>query len=141
MILRRHVILLATLLVPATGAAAQAEGDLVGFQTPSRNIACRLHEDDGRATLRCDITETETEPNQPADCKLAWGHSFEMTAKGEARGICAGDRVYDPRLDVLGYDETWQRAGFSCRSAETGLTCFNTMQHGFSLSRAAQKVF
>ena len=35
----------------------------------------------------------------------------------------------------------WQRAGFTCRSEQTGLTCFNAMQHGFSLARAEQKVF
>ena len=34
-----------------------------------------------------------------------------------------------------------QRAGFTCRSEQTGLTCFNAMQHGFSLARAKQEVF
>jgi hypothetical protein len=42
---------------------------------------------------------------------------------------------------VLAYGEVWQRAGFTCRLEQTGLTCFNAMQHGFSLARAEQKVF
>jgi hypothetical protein len=42
---------------------------------------------------------------------------------------------------VLAYGEVWQRGGFTCRSEQTGLTCFNAMQHGFSLSRAELTVF
>jgi hypothetical protein len=64
-----------------------------------------------------------------------------MTAKGAASRICAGDSVMDASLSVLAYGEVWQRAGFTCRSEQTGLTCFNAMQHGFSLARAKQEVF
>jgi hypothetical protein len=64
-----------------------------------------------------------------------------MTAKGAASRICAGDSVMDTSLPVLAYGEVWQRAGFMCRSEQTGLTCFNAMQHGFSLARAKQEVF
>jgi len=46
----------------------------------------------------------------------------------------------DAALPVLAYGEIWQRAGFTCRSDQTGLTCFNAMLHGFSLARAEQKV-
>jgi hypothetical protein len=80
-------------------------------------------------------------PPRPADCELDWGEAFEMTAKGSAGRICHGDTVADPQLPVLAYGEIWQRGGFTCRSEQTGLTCFNAMQHGFSLSRAAQRVF
>ncbi|WP_284267996.1 hypothetical protein [Bradyrhizobium iriomotense] len=38
----------------------------------------------------------------------------------------------DATLPVT-HGEIWQRAGFTCRSEQTGLTCFNAMQHGFSL--------
>jgi hypothetical protein len=49
--------------------------------------------------------------------------------------------MMDPSLPVLAYSEVWQRAGFTCRSEQTGLTCFNAMQRGFSLARAKQEVF
>lgn len=64
-----------------------------------------------------------------------------MSAKGAAGRICAGDTVMGPSLPVLAYGEVWQRAGFTCRSEQTGLTCFNAMQRGFSLARAKQEVF
>jgi hypothetical protein len=139
--IRHRSIVLTALLLPTISTVAHAQTSLIGFQTPSRNIACQFYDENGRAMLRCDIRETETQPKRPADCELEWGHSFEMGAKGEAGRICAGDTVYDPGLTVLGYDEVWQRAGFTCRSEETGLTCFNAMQHGFSLSRAVQKIY
>jgi hypothetical protein len=47
----------------------------------------------------------------------------------------------DPSLPVLAYGEVWQRAGFTCRSEQTGLTCFNAMPHGFSLARASRRCF
>lgn len=84
---------------------------------------------------------TDTLPRRPADGELDYGHAFGMSAKGAASRICAGDTVMDASLPVLAYGEVWQRAGFTCRSERTGLTCFNAMQRGFSLARAEQKVF
>lgn len=64
-----------------------------------------------------------------------------MSAKGAAGRICAGNTVMDSSLPVLAYGEVWQRGGFTCQAEQTGLTCFNAMQRGFSLERAEQKVF
>jgi uncharacterized protein DUF6636 len=118
-----------------------AQNGPAGFQTPSKNIACQYFDIDGQNALRCDISQMNARPPRPADCELDWGEAFEMTAKGSAEPICHGDTVFDPQLPVLAYGEVWQRGGFTCRSEPTGLTCFNAMQHGFSLSRATQKVF
>jgi hypothetical protein len=120
---------------------AHAQDRLVGFQTPSKNIGCQFYTDNGQGMLRCDITNMDSRPRRPADCELDYGHAFGMSAKGGAERICAGDTIMDPSLPVLAYGEVWQRAGFTCRSEQTGLTCFNAMQHGFSLARAEQKVF
>jgi hypothetical protein len=49
--------------------------------------------------------------------------------------------VIDKALPVLAYGEVWQRGGFTCKSEQTGITCFNADRHGFSLSRAKQEVF
>ncbi|MDA9421663.1 MULTISPECIES: DUF6636 domain-containing protein [Bradyrhizobium] len=113
----------------------------IGFLTPSKNIACQFFTDNGRGVLRRDIMNMDARPRRPADCELDWGHAFEMSAKGAAGRICAGDMVMDPSLPVLPYGEVWQRGGFTCRSEQTGLTCFNAMQRGFSLARGKQEVF
>lgn len=108
---------------------------------PSKNIVCQFFGDSGQGVLRCDIMNMETRPRRPADCELDYGHAFEMSAKGAAGRICAGDTVMDASLPVLAYNEVWQRAGFTCRSEQSGLTCFNAMQRGFSLARGKQEVF
>jgi hypothetical protein len=120
---------------------AQAQDRPIGFLTPSKNIACQFFADNGQGVLRCDIMKMDARPRRPADCELDWGHAFEMSAKGAAGRICAGDTVMDPSLPVLAYGEVWQRGGFTCRSEQTGLTCFNAMQRGFSLARGKQEVF
>ena len=64
-----------------------------------------------------------------------------MNAKGPAARLCHGDTVMDGSLPVLGYGEVWQRGGFTCKSEQAGVTCFNTDRRGFSLARAKQEVF
>jgi hypothetical protein len=138
-------ILLTSILLALAGHGVHAQDRPIGFQTPSKNIACQFFTDSGQRSdqgvLRCDIMNLETRPRRPADCELEWGNAFEMTAKGAASRICAGDTIMDPSLPVLAYGEVWQRAGFTCRSEQTGLTCFNAMQRGFSLARVKQDVF
>ncbi|MCP3392840.1 hypothetical protein NLM27_29240 [Bradyrhizobium sp. CCGB12] len=133
---------LLALFVAAT--SVQAQDRPIGFLTPSKNIACQFYADNGQANdkgmLRCDIMNMETRPRRPADCELDYGHAFKMSAKGTAGRICAGDTVMDASLPVLAYGDVWQRAGFTCRSEQTGLTCFNAMQRGFSLARGKQEV-
>ena len=135
----------AVLALLAAASLAHAQDRPIGFQTPSKNIACQFYTDNGQDMLRCDIMQMDTQPRRPPDCELDWGHAFEMSARGSAKGtatrICAGDTVMDPTLPVLAYGDIWQRAGFTCRSEQTGLTCFNALQHGFSLARAEQGVF
>ncbi|MBR0719884.1 DUF6636 domain-containing protein [Bradyrhizobium liaoningense] len=140
-----RALILTSILLALIGGGVSAQDRPIGFLTPSKNIVCQFFAGNGQgndqAVLRCDIMNMETRPRRPADCELDYGHAFEMTAKGTAARICAGDTVMDPALPVLAYGEIWQRAGFTCRSEQTGLTCFNAMQHGFSLARTKQEVF
>ena len=122
-------------------AAANAQSSPTGFQSPSKNIACQYFDYDRQNTLRCDIAAMDTKPRRPADCDLEWGDAFEMNAKGPAARICHGDTAFDPALPVLAYGEVWQRGGFTCKSEQSGLICFNADRHGFSLARAKQEVF
>ncbi|RTM07628.1 MAG: hypothetical protein EKK33_30595 [Bradyrhizobiaceae bacterium] len=137
----RRLATLAFGLCLLAAGSAHAQDRPIGFLTPSKNIACQFYADNGQGVLRCDIMAMDARPRRPADCELDWGHAFEMSAKGAAGRICAGDTVMDPSLPVLAYGEVWQRGGFTCRSEQTGLTCFNAMQRGFSLARAKQEVF
>jgi len=137
----RSAFILTSTLLALFASPAHAEDSPIGFLTPSKNIVCQFFTENDQNVLRCDIMNMDARPRRPADCDLDYGHAFAMNAKGAAARICAGDTVMEAALPVLAYGEIWQRAGFTCRSEQTGLTCFNAMQHGFSLARAEQKVF
>ena len=133
--------LLLALSVLLVAGSANAQNGPAGFQSPSKNIACQYFDYDRQNTLRCDIAVMETNPRRPTDCELEFGHAFEMNAKGPATRICYGDTVIDKSLPVVAYGEVWQRGGFTCKSEQSGITCFNADRHGFALSRAKQDVF
>jgi hypothetical protein len=135
-------VLFALILSPLALGAAHAEEAIPGFQSPSRNIACIYSEYDGHKVLGCDIGDmAETPPPRPRDCEQAWGHSFEVEARGGAGRICSGDTQIGQPLAVLPYGEVWQRSGITCKSETSGVTCFNADRHGFTLSRNKQDVF
>lgn len=153
-------ILLALSCLIAVTASARAEfpgergefgdpvttNELGGFQTPSKNIACKAYTDvyrNGTETiLRCNVAETANpRPPKPRDCDLNWGNDFEITDKSTPELDCYLETVTDPALPVLAYGDVWQQGGFTCRSEPTGVTCFNPLQHGFRLSRAKQEMY
>jgi hypothetical protein len=112
-----------------------------GFQSPSKNIACLVFPDGKQNSMRCDISAMDTKPKRPADCDLEYGQAFMMSSKGTAERICYGDVLTDKPLPLLAYGDVWQRGGFTCKAEQTGVTCFNTDRHGFSLARAKQELF
>ena len=137
--MRRLPILIGLLII--TSHPAHAKSGLTGFQSPSKNIACQYFDYDKQNTLRCDIMEATVTARRPADCDLEWGKAFEMRSRGSGGRLCYGDTVMDPGLPQLAYGEVWQRGGFTCKSEQSGVTCFNADRHGFSLSRAKQELF
>lgn len=113
------------------------------FQSPTGNIHC-MFVADGEAgpTLRCDIRQiSNAPPPRPRNCDLEWGQAFEIAGRSRGARICYGDTVADASSPVLAYGEVWRRAGFTCFSAESGMTCRNSAGGGFELSRARQRVF
>jgi hypothetical protein len=110
-IMMRTLAMLSALTFAAT---AHAQSGPTGFQSPSKNIACQYFD---------------------------YGGAFEINAKGPATRLCHGDTVMDKSLPVLGYGEVWQRGGFTCKSEQAGITCFNADRRGFSLARVRQEVF
>jgi hypothetical protein len=59
-----------------------------------------------------------------------------VNAKGQADRSCTGDTQIGQTLRVLPYGEVWHAAASSCKSEESGITCFNADRRGFSLSGA-----
>lgn len=119
-------------------AAAQ---DFVFFKAPSGNISCALMSGDWTGA-RCDIfSMMPSFARPPADCDLDWGHAFEVSVAGAGYPVCAGDTVAAPEAFVLDYGKSISLGGVTCLSQKTGMTCRNGEGHGFSLARAAQKVF
>jgi hypothetical protein len=133
-------IFLATFLLVTATCAVHAQ-DIPGFQSPSKNIACIYFEFDGHKALRCDVGDKVWRLPKPANCEQDWGNSFEVDATGAAGPSCTGDTQIGQPLRILPYGEVWQRSGITCKSEESGITCFNADRHGFSLSRAKQEVF
>jgi hypothetical protein len=127
----------------AGSGLAQASAETFFFRTPSNNIHCAYDDYDGRAEVRCDIQSFKPGATpRPADCDLEWGDSFAI-GEDDRIGVmlCHGDTVIMPDAEVLPYGSSWSEGGLSCLSETSGLTCRNAMGHGFSLSRAKQRVF
>jgi hypothetical protein len=135
------------LLVWAVSCAmpALATDENVSFVTPSGNIICGYRDVDGLQAIRCDIKErNQSTPvlPMPEDCDADWGNMFVIGRTGAATLECAGDLAANPESSpVLGYGNVIKEYGVTCMSEKAGLTCINTEGHGFTLSRAQQKLF
>ena len=138
----RSTLLFAALLPLLVALPSYAQDGLVGFQSPSKNIACIYFEYDNHKALRCDVGDmAEMPPPRPANCELDWGHSCQVEARGSGERSGTGDTQIGQPLPMLRYGEVWQRSGITCKSEEAGVMCFNADRRGFSLSRAKQEVF
>jgi hypothetical protein len=130
--------LAATLLVPAAAALGVQR-----FVTPSGNIGCA----GDRTDLRCDILETSaSQPPKPRSCRFDWGQAFGLTPQGRGRRLCVSDTVVPTRgargVRTLAYGTTIRLGErMRCTSRRSGLTCRNTADHGFFLSRQRIRVF
>ena len=115
------------------------------FVTPSRNIVCSWSDDvdvRSRTSLRCQIgTGLNPTPKQPSWCETDWGFGFTLLNVGRAKVLCAGDTIWHGWRPVLDYGKTWRKRGFTCHSSFVGLTCRNTADHGFFLSRERWRQF
>jgi uncharacterized protein DUF6636 len=133
---------------PAHSGVLLSEAGLLGLKTPSGNIQCMI-DDYGMADnsyppfLRCDILDTTTTtPKKPSWCEFDWGNAFSIKRDGQlGERLCVSDSVANDNWPTLAYGTVWQQLGFTCRSEQSGLTCFNAKHHGFTLSRSAQKLF
>ncbi len=129
------------LLAALTAAPALAQDGFSYFRSPSDNIHCAIMDLDDYKGVRCDLRDAMITYPRPKDCDLDWGDAFEVADTGKGAPLCAGDTVEVPDARVLQYGETISRAGLSCTSRRSGMTCKNAEGHGFTVSRGGQKVF
>jgi hypothetical protein len=139
----QRLFMAAAAILLASAGFTQAALAQEGFRSPTGNIHCQFFAIDGDAVIRCDLRQVSNRSlPRPRDCDLDFGQAFEISGRA-TRGapLCYGDTVQDNGLPVLPYGQTWQRAGLTCLSEQTGVSCRNARGHGFTLSRAAQRVF
>jgi hypothetical protein len=113
-----------------------------GFQSPSGNIFCELIPGETNS-LRCEISSSlKPKPPQPYPgyCEFDWGRGFLLSATGKPEILCISDTIADKNKTVLSYGRTWNNGGFKCISQKTGLTCTNSNNTGFFLSREKWQV-
>ena len=129
-------------LVAQQAADAAAQRDDVYFQTPTGNISCVAVSEQG-GFVRCDMKQLkQTYTKQPDDCELDWGTAFGIASDGKSgEVICHGDTLFGTEPRKLEYGKMLEVGGIQCLSEKTGLTCKNSAGHGFTLSKARQKVF
>lgn len=116
--------------------------EFIYFHTPSDNIHCLLMSGEFEG-VRCDMLElTQSFPRRPFYCDLEWGDAFEVgPADQQGHVVCHGDTVIIPDSMELGYGASATLGDFTCLSEKTGMTCQNARGHGFSISKARQKLF
>ena len=117
--------------------------DYIGFHSPSGNIHCGLYVSADYTGVRCDIYEmtTQSYASAPADCEFDWGNSFAVDVTGEGYLACVSDAVADESGLEVGYGQEVSLGGITCSSAQSGMTCTNDAGHGFTVSKAKQRVF
>ena len=126
---------------------------LPGFHSPSGNIRCFVVPiaPTAASTLRCDIKQSAYGHNLQATCMRPDGsgvdwHGFELGQSKKGAVTCSGGVLYDegsqrPAYVDLPYGHTWRRAGFTCVSRLSGVTCRNAHGHGFFISRASWRAW
>jgi hypothetical protein len=82
---------------------------------------------------------------KPDGSGVDW-HGFRLTPGARGRVYCTSNPPYDigrqrPRYRNLPYGTSFRRAGFTCTSRVTGITCVNRNGHGLFISRQSWRVW
>lgn len=111
------------------------------FKTPSGNILCGIHRY-GAAQARCDILRFDYRRPTRKSCDFDFGGAFGITPGG-ARGrlLCVSDAPVTKNPAVLAYGRKVSAFGLTCTSSRRGARCVNRRGHGFSVGRAAYRLF
>ncbi|MCP2262841.1 hypothetical protein ACFQHV_00195 [Promicromonospora thailandica] len=107
------------------------------FAAPSLNITCTLSAD----AATCGIAQLDQKPAPDASCDGASGYVAKVDPTGNVTQPCVGkaDQPKKAKKDVaiLQYGTSKSAHGFTCTSAESGMTCVSDQtKTGFSIARA-----
>ena len=126
---------------PQKNSNSNSNSASTSFVTPSRNIYCALVGEDKDA-LRCEILSLlnpmPSQPN-PGYCEFDWGAGFLLPKDTQPEILCISDTIAGTDYTVS-YGSTWTHSGFNCESRTSGLTCTNSQDQGFFLSREEWKI-
>ena len=102
------------------------------FEMPSGNIVCESFS----SSLVC-VIDSGLVPEPPQKfCPVDWIGMFVQVGEYSGPG-CSGDPgIERSPATELPYERTWSRAGVTCRSEKSGLTCEDDVGNGFSLASA-----
>ena len=105
---------------------------LTSFSSPSGNIGCVMDP----KYVRCDIAERSWEPpHPPPGCPTDFGQGLEISGRGHAALVCAGDTALGGEA-TLDYGTSSEVGPYACTSEEEGMTCEDSRTgHGFFLSK------
>lgn len=120
---------------------AAADGEPVTFAAPSRNITCTID----ASGARCGIAELAAAPAPVDGCDGTIGYVYAITAAGvQVPCVPAEEQPGPAPEDVtsLEYGESVSGFGFTCESAEDGVSCLDEdTGSGFRLARAGGTPF
>lgn len=122
-----------------------AIGGAYYFSSPDGLFQCGIVPLSSRTEAGCQGT-TNPVPPRPDDCMINWGNGIRVTNEGPAAFMCSGGVVYtsggetiDPPLAV---GATIAEAGFTCTSAENGISCVDDATgHGFRIAPDSNEVY
>jgi hypothetical protein len=118
-------VLAGLFVVPASAAPAT-----VGFRV-SNAVACVLD----RAAVRCDVRGTLS-PKPTVACASRWS-GISLRSTGRAQLVCARSTVFSTRLPAAASGSSYAfPGGITCTVISGGVTCANTVRHGFTLTPA-----
>ncbi len=107
------------------------------FAAPSLNITCTISAD----AATCGIAQLEQKPAPDATCGGASGYVAKVDPSGNVTQPCVGKSDQPKKAPgntaILNYGATKKAYGFTCTSADTGMTCVaDATGSGFSIARA-----
>lgn len=107
------------------------------FAAPSLNITCTISAD----AATCGIAQLDQKPAPDPSCDGASGYVAKVDPTGNVTQPCVGKKDQPKKAPgstaILQYGQSKTAHGFTCASAETGMTCVSdSTKTGFTIARA-----
>jgi hypothetical protein len=119
------------------GLETDGGADVETFAAPSLNITCTISAD----AAACGIAQLDQKPAPDASCGGASGYVAKVDPTGNVTQPCVAKKDQPKKASddvaILQYGGEKKAHGFTCASADTGMTCIaDSTGTGFSIARA-----